>query len=259
MRCERRGRVAARLASAGTLASPALTTPAADAAADTRPAARCCGCALHTCSAPAGVAAGSSAAAAAAAFAGLPLLAGVRFPAGLPLAGDALPLLADAGVLAGVAAALACWPIATGLDTPAAFAAAASGNSKLPLRRKMLTGAGSGCGGGWGTSLQGSSSAATPVKHYSYSSWSQVHNATLQRMSGLVTEDSHSCAFLARQLQITKRHDRSNPEHGALKVQLRSLVAGDSRERMQQLGHRRCEIQGVPTDLLHKCVQHLQP
>jgi hypothetical protein len=100
--------------------------------------------------------AGGSSTAAAAAFAGLPLLAGVPFPTGLPFAGDALPLLAFAGVLAGEAAALlACWPIAGGLDMPAALAAAAAvGNSKLPLRRKTVIGAVTGWGGGCGTNLQ---------------------------------------------------------------------------------------------------------
>jgi hypothetical protein len=78
----------------------------------------------------------------------------VPFAAGLRFTGVALPLLALAGALAGVLAPLACWPIATGLDTPAAFAAAALGNSKLPLRRQMLTGAATGWGAGWGTSLQ---------------------------------------------------------------------------------------------------------
>jgi hypothetical protein len=105
-------------------------------------------------------------AAAAAALAGVALLAGEPFPAGLRFAGVALPLLVLAGVLAaGVLAPLAGWPIATGLDTPAAFAAAALGNSKLPLRRKTLTGAGTGWGGGWGTSLQHDGSSSSSSTH----------------------------------------------------------------------------------------------
>jgi hypothetical protein len=121
------------------------------------------------------------------------LLAGEPFPAGLRFAGVALPLLALAGVLAGVLDPLAGWPIATGLDTPAAFAAAALGNSKLPLRRKTLTGAGTGWGGGWGTSLQhDDSSSSSSSSSTTHDTINDTLCSTMSCIRQIITAYSHA-------------------------------------------------------------------